>query len=152
MTERFTTFTIRISRLNKLIQKLKTDGMGRFGLKGVDTLCLYLLGLEGSMTFGEIAQHCDLDPALVSRTLSGLTRKGMVRKDGEPGKYRTPYTLTEEGRALTQQITSIIHTVQTQADEGISQEELATFYRVLGKLTDNFEQMASPSAAIFKDL
>lgn len=140
MTERFPQFTIQISRLYKLIQKLKTDGMGQFGLKGVDTLCLYQLGLHGSMTFAELTQQCDLDPALVSRTLGGLVRSHMVTKEG--GKYKARYSLTEEGLTLTKQVGTIIHHIQTQADQGISQEDLATFYRVLGQLTHNFEHMA----------
>ena len=148
MTERFPTFTIKISRLHKLIQKLKTDGMGRFGLKGVDTLCLYQLGLHGSMTFAEIAEHCDLDAALVSRTLRDLTRNNMVAKEG--GKYKARYSLTPEGQALTRQVGAIIHRIQAQADQGIAPEDLVTFYRVLGQLTQNFEHMAQ-DATTFQD-
>ncbi len=149
MTERFTIFTMRISRLHKLIQKLKADGMGRFGLKGVDTLCLYQLSLHGQMTFSEIAEHCDLDPALVSRTLRGLTKGGMVVKDGEPGKYRARYALTEEGQILTGKIAAIIQTVQAHADEGIAQDDLMTFYRVLDRLTANLERLSADPATYY---
>ena len=139
MTDRFTLFTIRNSHLNKLIQKLKTEGMGRFGLKGVDTLCLYQLGLHGPMTFAEIAGHCDLDPALVSRTLRGLTRSNMVCKEG--GKYKALYSLTEEGQELNRSITAIICRIQNTAIQGITLSEMATFYRVLDRLTDNLEHL-----------
>lgn len=149
MSQRFTTFTIKISRLNKLIQKLKADGMGQFGLKGVDTLCLYQLAEHTSMTFSEIAERCDLDGALVSRTLRSLVAKGMVEKDGAPGKYHARYSLTEPGRVQTDEIIRIIHTIQSQADEGISHEDLTVFYRVLLRLTDNFEKMAAaPQTAL----
>lgn len=152
ITERFTTFTMRISRLHKLIQKLKTDGMGRFGLKGVDTLCLYQLSLHGPMTFAEIGEHCDLDPALVSRTLRGLTKGGMVVKDGEPGKYRASYALTQEGQALTKKIAAIIQTIQTRADNGIEHADLITFYRVLDQITANLEEMAADTATTFSHI
>lgn len=152
MRERFTTFTIQISRLHKLIQKLKTDGMGRFGLKAVDTLCLYQLSIHDTLTFSEVAEHCDLDAALVSRTLRALVKSGMVEKQGDPGKYHARYALTESGRVLTEQITYIIQNMQTRADDGIDPEELKIFYRVLGQLTANFEQMAKTSAETFSAL
>lgn len=149
MQDRFTIFTIQISRLHKLIQKLKTDGMGRFGLKAVDTLCLYQLSLHGTLTFSQISEYCDLDAALVSRTLRALVKGGMVEKEGAPGKYHALYSLTESGQELTGKITRIIEHMQIRADEGIDPEELKTFYRVLGQLTTNFEQMASASAETF---
>lgn len=152
MQERFTTFTIQISRLHKLIQKLKTDGMGRFGLKAVDTLCLYQLSIHNTLTFSEVAEYCDLDAALVSRTLRALVKGGMVEKEGDPGKYHARYSLTESGRELTGKITHIIQNMQTHADDGIDPEELKIFYRVLGQLTANFEQMASTSAETFSTL
>ena len=139
MRERFAIFTIQISRLQKLVQKLKTDGMSRFGLKGVDALCLYQLAQQGTMTFAELSEQCDLDPALISRTMAGLSRKGIVRKDG--GKYKGRYSLTPEGAALASQISGIISRIQTQADQGISEEDLLIFYRVLGRLTENLERL-----------
>lgn len=151
MNERFPIFTMRISRLYRLIQKLKTDGMGRFGLKAVDTLCLYQLSTQDTLTFSQVAEHCDLDPALVSRTLRSLVKEGMVQKEGDPGKYHARYSLTEEGRVRTAQITAIIRSIQSQADEGIDAQELNTFYRVLGQLTANFEAMANGPSQIFSD-
>ena len=142
MSQRFTRFTMKLSRLNKLIQKLKADGMSPFGLKGVDTLCIYQLAEHGTMAFSEVAEQCDLDPALVSRTLRELVKNGMVDKQGKPGKYNATDCQTPEGekRALT--IKQIINRVQERADEGISTEELAVYYRVLTRLTENFEAMA----------
>lgn len=151
MTERFPLFTMQISRLHRLIQKLKTEGMGRFGLKAVDTLCLYQLSTQDALTFSQVAEHCDLDPALVSRTLRSLVRGGMVKKEGNPGKYHARYSLTEEGRVRTAQITAIIRSIQSRADEGIDPQELKTFYRVLGQLTANFEAMAKGPTQIFSD-
>lgn len=142
MSERFARFTITLSRLNKNIQKLKTEGMGRFGLKAVDTLCLYQLSVQGEMSFSEVAEHCDLDAALVSRTLRELVKNGIVAKSGAPGKYNATYRLTPMGEERFQAIRHMIQTVQDRADEGIDKRDLRTFYRVLDQLTRNFEQMA----------
>lgn len=152
MTERFTRFTMTISRLNKQIQKLKTDGMGSFGLKAVDTLCLYQLDQEESMSFSQLAQSCQLDQALVSRTLRDLVKIGMVEKDGQPGRYNARYSLTPAGAKRTQEIRQIIQLLQVQADQGICEEDLAVFYRVLEQLSANFEEMVSASPQLFSQI
>ena len=132
-----------LSRLNKNIQKLKTDGMGQFGLKGVDTLCLYQMGGRGELTFSEIGQLCQLDGALVSRTLRGLVKSGMVEKLGLPGKYNATYRLTGAGTETAARIRLIVTDIQSKADRGISREDLDTFYRVLDRLTANFDAMVT---------
>lgn len=152
MTERFTQFTLRISRLHKLIQKLKTNGMSRFGLKAVDTLCLYQLSQQDSLSFSQVAERCDLDPALVSRTLGSLTRAGMVEKDGLPGKYHARYSLTALGRERTAEIVQVICAVQAKADEGVDPAELEIFYRVLDQLTQNFEVLVQNPSGMFTPL
>ena len=142
-TLRFTQFTMTISRLNKLIQKLKTHGMQQFGLKGVDTLCLYQLAAQPEgMTFSALAESCQLDPALVSRTLRNLVQAGMVAKSGPPGKYHAQYTLTPQAQDAMPEITRIIHNVQERADQNISPADLAVFYTVLETLTHNFSAIA----------
>lgn len=143
MSQRFTRFTMKLSRLNKLIQKLKADGMSPYGLKAVDTLCIYQLAEHGELAFSEVAERCELDPALVSRTLRGLVKNGMVDKQGQPGKYNATYRLTPLGEERAAAIKNIINHVQTRADQGIAPEDLAVFYRVLTRLTENFEAIAN---------
>ena len=141
VTERFARFTMTLSKLNKCIQKLKTNGMGAFGLKAVDTLCIYQLARCGEMNFSQVAESCELDAGLVSRTLRDLVKNGMVVKSGTPGKYNATYSLTEQGKERSEYIRKVVLAVQDQADEGISTEDLAVFYRVLDRLTHNFEEM-----------
>jgi DNA-binding MarR family transcriptional regulator len=148
--DHFLQFTIAISKLNKQVQKLKTAGMGRFDLKGVHTLCLYqLMAHPEGLTFSRIAADCDLDQALVSRTLADLVQQGLVAKSGLPGKYNASYALTPRGADITHQVRAMVFQVQTLADEGISPEELDTFYRVLDRLVDNFQAMTSLPGGLF---
>lgn len=150
MADRFVEFTVAVARMNKLIQKLKADGMKLFGLKAVDTLCLYQLFANGAeMNFSQIVQSCELDPALVSRTLKELVAGGMVIKSGEPGKYHAKYSLTPAAREKMTEISGIISQLQKQADAGITKEELENFYHCLSKLTANFEKMAEEPLAAF---
>ncbi len=145
MNDRFLDFTISISKLNKLIQKLKTDGMKTFDLKGVYTLCMYqLMENPTGLTSTEIAVHCDLDPALVSRTISQLLKDGVITKQEAAGKtYHVKYLLTDKGLEIATELKDIIHHIQILADDGISDEELTVFYNVLNKLLHNFESMTN---------
>ena len=150
MTGGFVQFTVAISRLNKLVQKIKTEGMRLFDLKGVHTLCLYqLMQRPEGMNFNEIAGSCDLDRALVSRMLKELQEKGLIRKDGEPGKYKATYFLTGKARGWVTEICRIVDEAQAFVDVGVSEEELAVFYKVLGQLTGNFERLAARPEQIF---
>ena len=96
--DRFLKFTLSLSRMNKKVQAVKTAGMGMVGLKAAHTAVLYALsGHSEGLQFAEVAAACDLDPALISRTFSELIAAGMVEKQGEPGRYRARYVLTEQG-------------------------------------------------------
>lgn len=142
MEDRFIQFSVEVSKLNKQIQKLKTQGMQLFDMKAVHTLCLYQLMLHpNGMHFSQLAETCDLDSALVSRILSKLTANGTVRKEGAPGKYNAQYFLTDKGIAVGEQIRGIVHSIQDEADRNIEKEDLMTFYRVLHQLLENFENM-----------
>lgn len=151
MHDRFVEFTIAISKLNKLINKIKSEGMKKkFDLKGVHTLCLYrLMSCDDGLTSAEISESCDLDPALVSRTLSELSKRDLIKKEGQPGKYHARYYLTEKGRQISLELKPIIQSIQKYADTGISEEELAVFYAVLKKLSNNFESLSENLSLIF---
>lgn len=142
MTERFERFTMSLSKLNKYIQKLKADGMRQFGLKGVDTLCLLQLSTHLEMKFSQVTERCQMDAALVSRTLKGLVQQGMVERSGQPGKYNATYRLTMEGEQTWAQIQGMILDIQKDVDQGIDPAELEVFYRVLNQLTANFAALA----------
>ena len=143
MPDRFLEFTIAISKLNKLIQKVKADGMSMFQLKGVHTICLYqLIGEKDGMTFSQIASACDLDSALISRSLNELVSNELIEKLGKPGKYNARYCLTAEGERVALEIKEIIESVQTAVDVGITDAELDVFYKVLFTLIQNFEELS----------
>ncbi len=149
MTNRFIPFTLGISRLNKMVQKLKQEGMKSFSCKGVHTLCIYQLRENpGGMTSREIAASCDIDPGLVSRTLRELQKQGLVRKEGEDGKYLSQYYLSGKGKTVADEAIRKIEAVQHYVDTGISKEELVIFYRVFEKLTQNFEKLLTESGDI----
>ena len=149
--DRFLKFTLSLSRMNKKVQAVKTAGMGMVGLKAAHTAVLYALsGHSEGLQFAEVAAACDLDPALISRTFSELIAAGMVEKQGEPGRYRARYVLTEQGSLQTAKIRQVIGLVQENADKNIAPEDLQTFYRVLEQLLNNFEEMSEHYDTVFE--
>lgn len=151
MEDHFFVFAVSVARLNKLVQKLKTRGMALLDMKAAHTMCMYhLMDAREGLTFSELVQGCDLDQALVSRVLSQLTEKGMVRKDGLPGKYNARYCLTEQGTAVARQIAVWVSRVQERANVGIDPEDLKVFYRVLRRLLANFEAMVKQPETLFQ--
>ena len=151
--DRFLKFTLSLSRMNKKVQAVKTAGMGMVGLKAAHTAVLYALsGHSEGLQFAEVAAACDLDPALISRTFSELIAAAMVEKQGEPGRYRARYVLTEQGSLQTAKIRQVIGLVQENADKNIAPEDLQTFYRVLEQLLNNFEEMSEHYDTVFESL
>ena len=81
-----------------------------------------------------------------------LYAAGMVEKQGEPGRYRARYVLTEQGSLQTAKIRQVIGLVQENADKNIAPEDLQTFYRVLEQLLNNFEEMSEHYDTVFESL
>ena len=153
MDSRFFRLTTSLGRLQKLIRKIKTEGMGRVALKGSDTVVLcQLAAYPQGQRFAELTERCELDPALISRTLAGLTRAGYVNKEGAPGKYNALYTLTPDGQQCADRVDAVIAAFRRQADNGITPEELETFYSVLQRMTANLEGALQDAPALFARL
>lgn len=142
MSKKFIKMVTSVSRLDRLIRKGKTDGTRDLGLKSSHTLLLYLLEQkpEGYL-FADLCQDSDSDSGLCSRTLKELRQAGLVEKIGEEGRYKALYFLSEEGRKQAQYISQRIDEAETLVREGISEEDMETFYKVAQALAVNLEQL-----------
>ena len=140
MNDRFIRLSVSLSRLQKVIQRIKTDGMNRIELKAGHTLVLCQLdAAPDGYRFSELTERCDLDPAMISRVLADLVRSGLVQKCGAPGD-----------RAV--RVRAVVADVSRRADEGIDPGELAIFYKVLAQLTENLEAVEADPTAAFAPL
>ena len=72
MQERFKTFTILVSNINRCIHKIKTEEMADFNLKSSHVSCLYYIYKENSLTAKELCGLCGEDKANISRTIKFL--------------------------------------------------------------------------------
>ena len=145
---RFEKFILLICGVYKHISRLKNVFAPEMGIKGVHVLWLYELRMhpEG-LTAAELASVSMVDRALVSRELEELKRAGYVDGKGDGRNYNVTLRLTPAGEEVADRIIATVADLQGQLDDGITPEELGSFYETLGKLYRNFESIR-PAAAV----
>ena len=143
--ERFEIFFQNISGLYRSVQRLRAQFAERAGVSSVALFWLYLLreypeGLSAS----RLAELTRIDRSLVSRQLKPLLERGLVETGGESGKRRYGWKirLSESGSALAESIASEALAIQNAAGRGITPQDLTVFYRVLGSLNQNFDEIS----------
>lgn len=137
--ERFEVLVVLTNNILKSIQRLKMQKMRNYGLTGAHTNCICRLeqaGEEG-LTQLELVQREMMDASQISRVLRELMEKGFVQVDGDEGRYRRHYSLTEEGRVIAQDVRAMIKEVSDLVMEGISVQERERFFKVLARLSEN---------------
>ena len=133
---RYEKFISLIDGIHKAIHKIKLDHAPELGIKSVHIFWLsHLLQYPDGMTAAELASESMVDRSLISREIESLEQGGYVVLRGRR------YILTDEGKRLAAEITNIVMGVQDRANEGISEEELLSFYATLEKLHGNFNKI-----------
>lgn len=141
--KRFELFMITINQIYRSIQKLKNREMEKMGLKGTDIMCLLNLSRhEDGLTSAELCTLCVEDKAAISRAVSALMKNGMVVfLEPENHRYRAKLVLTEKGREVSERLLAYIGTAVTKSGDGLTEEEREVFYKALGKISDNLQQL-----------
>ena len=144
---RFEKLALLIDGIHKSIHKMKVEAAPALGVKAVHVFWVYELMIhpEG-LTATELAAKSMIDRSLVSREIEILKGGGYIAQDkpdeGKKRNYNTKYSLTEKGNELAGRILGYVKYVQEEVDEGISPEELASFYATLTKLSENFTKLS----------
>lgn len=143
MEQRFETFTVLITKINRNIRKIKNREMAEYNLKSPHISCLYFIYLSGGLTATELCERCEEDKATVSRSLDFLEKNGFVFcREQTKKRYKSPIELTSKGLEaagkIAAKIDSILETVSGQMSEG----DRVIFYRFLTAVGDNIEKIA----------
>ena len=142
MEERFQTFTVLISKISRSIRKIKTEEMAEFNLKSPHVSCLYYLYKEGPLTAKELCDICDEDKAAISRSIVYLERDGYITCLTDAHKrYKSPLKLTAKGEEAGKRVADKIDGIINKAGEGLSEEDRTIFYRSLGMINDNLQEI-----------
>ena len=142
MQERFKSFTVLITKINRSIRRIKTEEMAEFDLKSPHVSCLYYLYKAQTLTAKELCDICEEDKAAVSRSIEYLETNGYVTCNSKMQKrYRTPLELTEKGREIGARIVERIDRILGAASEGLDEAERLVMYRSLALISENLQKL-----------
>lgn len=145
--DRFIRFSHATESVLKAITRYKNECLSRYGLRGMHLMtmvCLFRSG-ESGLTPGDLSRICAVDRAFVSRTTGDLIRLGYLTVDG--GRYNARISLSERGAAVTAEIYRMLNDAVARITDGVSDDEVETFYAVLDRFGKNLNGMSGPSPA-----
>ncbi len=141
MLKLFEVFTNNISVIQKGIQKIKSEEMQKFGLKGNHLMYLfYLLRHEEGLTAAQLSELVGVNKAAVSRALAELYESKVIDYPDYVGgkKYNTVAVLTADGKEKAQQIEKrILELIEQMSLVNVKEEDRTTTYIFLRTLAEN---------------
>lgn len=142
MEDRFKKFTVLINRIIRSIHKIKSEEMGRLGLKSTHVSCLYYLYREGEMTAKELCDVCDEDKGAISRAIEFLEEQGyLICSSKTEKRYKSPISLSDKGKKIGEFINDKVDGLLDKASEGLSEEKRVIFYESLDLISNNLQKM-----------
>ncbi len=143
MLERFEKFTGAIYGIYRSIQKIESDVMERYGLKG--SLAQYLVVMsrfKEGITSARLCEICEKDKAAVSRAVSEMEREGLIARRSEgTNLYRAMLTLTEKGENAAQQVCEMAAVAVESAGKGLDEESRKELYQSLDLIAANLKEI-----------
>ena len=98
---------------------------------------LYILRSMSTATMSQIVQESRLDKAQISRSIKALVEKGYIASaQDEHDQRRQLLKATPAGRAIKDKILPIMMRRQEAMTEGLSDEDIDTFLRILDHLDE----------------
>ncbi len=136
MEDLYINFTVSIARLNKLVQKIKSFEINKFGLHPIHVSCGYYLSKnpEG-LTAKELCDMSLDDKAAISRALKTLQERGIV--EYSPKGRNEIVKLTSEGQKLASIISERINAAVKAGSVNLTNKQREFFYNSLLEISDN---------------
>ena len=142
MSEGFLKMMNHVAILDRQIRKGKVLGCQGSSCKSSWIVFLHLLGKnDQGLNFADWCELSTHDAGLASRVLKEMRENGLVAKDEKHGKYKTLYTLTDQGKELAAEAGERIRIAEQAASAGIDPQDLQTFYKVAVQLASNIETL-----------
>lgn len=123
----------RLAVLSEVVaQGLARQYLGRFNVAIPEWRVLATLGAFTSLTAKAIGQHSRMHKTKVSRAVTALEQRGLVRGEVSAHDRREiNLWLTDEGNAIYGQIIPLAHTYQADIVAGIDPKDLETMTRTM---------------------
>ena len=144
MIARYARFSSAISGINQYIQKIESDEMKEYNLRG--SCAQYLVAIlcsDAELTATRLADICRKDKAAVSRAVVEMEEKGLLIRTGSASNnYRSSVVLTEKGREAAKSVADkACHAVEL-AGKGFPEEDRERFYEILELLSGNLKDIS----------
>lgn len=111
-----------------------------FNLAPEQNLILMLLWEQDGLSQSTIAETLNKDKTNIARMVSNLEEKGFIKRTQSPSDRRSlTVNLTQEGKALGDEITLITEEFNELVTKGISEEEIEEVRRILAKISANVQ-------------
>ena len=144
MLNRFTRFSLAISEIDRCWHKLAAEEMAKYELNSPHAV--YLIALhpfEEGITAARLGELCCKNKADVSRMISILEKKGLVRREAVGGNfYRARLLLTEDGRQAAEHVQRRAALAVELAGSGLTDTDREVFYRCLESITANLQTLS----------
>lgn len=144
MLNRFARFSLAISEIDRCWHKLAADEMAKYDLNSPHAVYLNTLyeHKEG-ITASKLAELCCKNKADVSRMVSILEKKGLVKREAIGGNfYRAKLLLTNEGSTAAEHVRQSAARAVELAGAGLSDSDREVFYRCLEQITANLQELS----------
>lgn len=117
-------------------RRIKNSGVTR-----IQWIALYYIQLHVSISQRELSKLLNVQDSSAGRLLDRLERDGLViRKSSETDRRITMISLTAEGDRLATSLMPLGDQFNDDLTEGISEEELRIFSKVLNKMISNVSE------------
>lgn len=133
--------------IDRTLKKVQSTFLQVFADNGIDLtieqwVILQRVHLEGTdASQADIAKSNFRNRATTSRVISGLCKKGLLKKSRfRDDQKRYKLVMTEAGQRLMEKVLPLIQDLRRVSTIHISEEAFETFYQVLDQLYDNFDK------------
>lgn len=126
-------------RLAKLQASLNAQAIGllksKSGLSLVEWRLIQTLRMHEHASLTEIANIVQMDKGQLSRKIKAMVERGLLRTETDKQDQRVQHLeLTKEAEQLSEQMMPTMEKRQDLLLADVSEDDLATFYRVVDKL------------------
>ena len=119
-------------------QRRVREAIAPYGISWQDWRIIFLLEERDGATVNELAKEALIDSTALSRILSSLEKRNLVKREKQAGDQRyTQVFLTDNGRSVYQEIIPIPVRQLESALHGFSDSDKQTLDRLLRKMRDN---------------
>lgn len=130
--------------LNRIVARWNADLQEKLRAHGLTTVqmrTLATLSVMSGATVNELAVYAVTEQWTMSRTLDGLEREGLIRRELRPGDMRVREVhITEAGREAFRRFWPEMHEAFAQMFSGISESEYKTLIGLLTRVLHNIRR------------